>query len=1271
MKKLRIIFAILVLFSATAFSNKVFALTSSDLISVGSGEYAITVTTNSTVEDIINVLGEPKICTKSAFGGHAYTFYTDSDYNNYLYIETTEDNKIISFGSVDPTYKTNTYSYGDAYNYKENGALHGCLFNNNSVVEGGIYYNKSALINKSVSTTINRFKENYESNPSYYLKGISQQSVAMYNALSTRLGNKTELVFDEEFFYINEQLKESSSSIRTYLADMDKSNYMKAIGIRENIEISNSIYYLLNPMMFASMVKDNKNAVFGDKNIAILDYDINKKLLSAITVGKDVFERHDPIELTTEEIGKMSAGRAEYEEAIKNLNLDSELYDVIPQSTNVTTLTAGVLKASKKEGITNYINAIRAAAGLPKLQINDDAFLVAQHISTLISYRYTELNLPITHVPEQPEGLSDEYYKTAVGYGRGYAENLGFSATSSTASIMMYHINLFLDDSSENPQNFSHRAKIIDPEYTGWGYGISPYTFSNEFSGYKASDVFLEAWPSEGVTFLESLVSKRFYWSAQFIDKYKITDSTTVTVKCLNTGDTWNYTTEEESSTRKFQRYTNAIQSLNNKVIFYDYSIVPEQGYVYEITLNNILDEDTDLMTEYKYRAAFEYADVSSYPTTSNSISIEVPDNIKKVENENVYYVPVGEEVKLTAVLDDSAVDKKVTWVSSSENVKVTQNGTIIAQDLLDEDVTISVSYDGSNVTAQVVVRPYNKIEQVKLEPDFVTLEKGDNGQIHVTYIPEDANEQTEITWKVVSCANTAIEYDINDPYILKYIKVETIEGNSLTINVTAIDAEEKNNQYKIIAYVQGISGDYTGTCTVTINVPLSRMDITGSGLSFTSAGVGEPRDCTIIYNDYYSKNNTNIIGLDLNYDPKNTTVERNVDWEITGDQSVITAYVEPGTFRIDKEGETTITAIHGKGTENEVRAILNLTIVSNLESLSIAGTTNNIKLVNIGSGYTAQDTLTTTKYPEIDTDEIIYTSSNTNIATVDSTGNVSFVGGIGTVTITASNKSKSLSSSYTYNVIIPIDTMQLPNVAATTQTLKKGESIQHQVTYTPSNTSCSNYISYSSSNTSVATVDKNGIVKGISSGTATITATISGAYTKSGNPITTNYKVNVVVPVESISTVDTLTLNLEEGSKTVTVDISPSGYTDSVAVKWESSNTNVLTINSTSGKITPVKSGRAIVTVTVTASNSGGTQTFTRNISVLVKSINDPEYLKGDLDRNGVVNANDAAVALDLYKYNTATYEDILIGDMDGNDLINANDAAMILDIYKYGNNN
>ena len=56
-------------------------------------------------------------------------------------------------------------------------------------------------------------------------------------------------------------------------------------------------------------------------------------------------------------------------------------------------------------------------------------------------------------------------------------------------------------------------------------------------------------------------------------------------------------------------------------------------------------------------------------------------------------------------------------------------------------------------------------------------------------------------------------------------------------------------------------------------------------------------------------------------------------------------------------------------------------------------------------------------------------------------------------------------------------------------------------------------------------------------------------------------------------------------------------------------------------------------------------------------------------MDKNGIVDANDASVALDLYKYNNATEEELKIGDMDENGLIDANDASLILDIYKYGN--
>ena len=59
-------------------------------------------------------------------------------------------------------------------------------------------------------------------------------------------------------------------------------------------------------------------------------------------------------------------------------------------------------------------------------------------------------------------------------------------------------------------------------------------------------------------------------------------------------------------------------------------------------------------------------------------------------------------------------------------------------------------------------------------------------------------------------------------------------------------------------------------------------------------------------------------------------------------------------------------------------------------------------------------------------------------------------------------------------------------------------------------------------------------------------------------------------------------------------------------------------------------------------------------------------QYKKGDLDRNGVVDANDASVALELYKAQNATAEDVTIGDMDENDLIDANDASLILEYYK-----
>lgn len=60
--------------------------------------------------------------------------------------------------------------------------------------------------------------------------------------------------------------------------------------------------------------------------------------------------------------------------------------------------------------------------------------------------------------------------------------------------------------------------------------------------------------------------------------------------------------------------------------------------------------------------------------------------------------------------------------------------------------------------------------------------------------------------------------------------------------------------------------------------------------------------------------------------------------------------------------------------------------------------------------------------------------------------------------------------------------------------------------------------------------------------------------------------------------------------------------------------------------------------------------------------------YTKGDLSGDGLVDSADAAIALNLYKYNNANEDDITVGDMDNNGIIDSADAAMILNAYKYG---
>ncbi len=170
-----------------------------------------------------------------------------------------------------------------------------------------------------------------------------------------------------------------------------------------------------------------------------------------------------------------------------------------------------------------------------------------------------------------------------------------------------------------------------------------------------------------------------------------------------------------------------------------------------------------------------------------------------------------------------------------------------------------------------------------------------------------------------------------------------------------------------------------------------------------------------------------------------------------------------------------------------------------------------------------------------------------------------------------------------------------------TSLTLDVNESETLTATITPSNATDQN-VTWSSDNTSVATVDANGKVTAVAQGTATITATAQdGSEEKAVCSVTVN--AAAAVPVESVS-LSPSTLTLEAGkSGTLTAAITPNNATNQ-AVTWTSSDTAIATVKN--GVVTAVGAGEAIITVTT--ADGGLTDTCTVTVTAVPEPEPEPE---------------------------------------------------------------
>ena len=237
----------------------------------------------------------------------------------------------------------------------------------------------------------------------------------------------------------------------------------------------------------------------------------------------------------------------------------------------------------------------------------------------------------------------------------------------------------------------------------------------------------------------------------------------------------------------------------------------------------------------------------------------------------------------------------------------------------------------------------------------------------------------------------------------------------------------------------------------------------------------------------------------------------------------------------------------------------------------------------------TKSGSLTATVLPADAHDKtVIWSSSNTKVATVDQNGKVTAVGS-GTAVITATTKVGSLKAQCTLTVKPKVSVGEII-LNKVSDGMYKGTTAQLSCSISPSNATFKQ-VKWTSSDTKVVTVDSTGKVKAVGAGKAVIVCR------SVDNPrVSGTCTVTVVVKTTGVK-LNTAKGSVFEGfSGKITATVLPSDATNK-KVTWSSSDTSVAKVDA-NGTVTGVKPGTAVITC---KTNNGG---YTAKCTVTVKTV-------------------------------------------------------------------
>ena len=568
--------------------------------------------------------------------------------------------------------------------------------------------------------------------------------------------------------------------------------------------------------------------------------------------------------------------------------------------------------------------------------------------------------------------------------------------------------------------------------------------------------------------------------------------------------------------------------------------------------------------------------------------------------------VAVGSTTTLTATTENAG-SASVTWTSSNTSVATVSGGVVTGVAAGTATITAKITVSGTTYQATSTVTVTSSGGGSSSDDYYEKVTSSSNltsGQYLIVY--ESGSLAYNGGSSTLNTAGATISVSISSNQIPVS---STTEAAEFTIDTSAGTIKSASGYYigntssstnqtqfsTSTAYTNNISYNSSGYVDIVSSAGCYLRYNTSGYFRYYKAASYSNQQAIQLYKKVSSGSGTTLTDPTLSFASSSVSVTAGstVTNKATTNSTATVTYSSSDTSVATVSSSGVITGV-AAGTCT-ITASVAATSTYNAKSVTCSVTVNRatqtVSFTNSSASTTVGHTVTNTA-STTGNGSITYSSSNTSVATVSSTGVVTGVAaGTATITATAAQTTTYSQATATYTVTVTPKTLLTATVSFSnpTTSVYVGNNVTNVATTTSDGS-----ITYSSSNESVATVDATGVVTGVGAGTAVITASVPA--TENYNSASATYTITVNRQSQTVSFAQSA-LTLEEGETGSNVATT----TGDGSITYQSGNTSVATVDA-NGTVTAVAAGTAIVTATAaqTTLYNSATATYTVTVTAL-----------------------------------------------------------------------